>query len=90
MHRSKRSVRLHAFVSRGDNAGKLLFPHEHEDGEFVVSKTRFERDYIRVANADEILGWLEQGYGLRMSNPDAGVPGPSLIKPASIYRPVLP
>lgn len=41
--------RLHAFVSRGARSGELLFPHKHEDQTYVVSKTRFEDDYIRVA-----------------------------------------
>lgn len=81
--------RLHAFVSRGQHAGKLLFPHRHKDGAYVVSKTRFERDYIRVADPSDLLGWLEKGYRLRMSNEDAGIASPSLIEPGAIYRPVV-
>lgn len=80
---------LHAFVSRGANAGELLFPHQHEDGSYVVSKTRFEDDYVRLARPAEILPWLEKGYGLRMSNPAKGINAPSLIMPESIFRPVL-
>lgn len=80
---------LHAFVSRGANAGTILYPHRHGDGAYVVSMTRFERDYIRVADPSELLGWLERGYRLRMSNPGAGIPAPSLIEPRSIYRPVI-
>ncbi|MGB3875147.1 MAG: hypothetical protein WA980_04785 [Shinella zoogloeoides] len=80
---------LHAFVSRGANAGELLFPHQHEDGTYVVSKTRFEDDYVRLIRAVEILPWLEKGYGLRMSNPAKGIKAPSLIMPESIFRPVL-
>lgn len=79
---------LHGFVSRGARAGELLFPHKHEDGSYVVSKTRFEDDYVRVANESEILPWLEKGYRLRMSNPDRGITAPSLITPESIFRPV--
>ena len=79
---------LHAFVARGPNSGTLLYPHLHRDGAFVVSKTRFERDYIRVTDATTLLAWLERGYSLRMSNPDAGVRSPSLIEPGAIYRPV--
>lgn len=41
---------LHAFVSRGTKTGEFLFPHKHEDGTYVVSKTRFEDDYVRVGN----------------------------------------
>jgi hypothetical protein len=39
---------FHAFVSRGPNAGTLLFHHKHEDGAYVFSIARFERDYIRL------------------------------------------
>lgn len=79
---------LHAFVSRGARLGELLFPHKHEDGSYVVSKTRFEDDYVRVAKETDILPWLEKGYGLRMSNPEKGITAPSLISPESIFRPV--
>ncbi|NEI57974.1 hypothetical protein GR200_05145 [Rhizobium leguminosarum] len=85
---SKSKPHLHAFVSRGANSGEMLFPHLHEDGTYVVSKTRFEGDYVHLAAEDEILPWLEKGYGLRMSNPDKGIISPSLITPESIYRPV--
>lgn len=81
--------RLHAFVSRGARSGELLLPHKHEDGTYVVSKTRFEDDYVRIRKEGEILAWLEKGYGLRMSNPDKGVKAPSLIMPESIFRPVI-
>ncbi|WP_299865697.1 hypothetical protein [uncultured Hoeflea sp.] len=80
---------LHAFVSRGANTGELLFPHQHEDGTYVVSKTRFEADYIRMKSKPDILQWLEKGYSLRMSNPANGITAPSLITPESIYRPVI-
>ncbi len=80
---------LHAFVSRGANLGELLFPHKHDDGSYVVSKTRFKDDYVRLAKETEILPWLEKGYGLRMSNLDKGITAPSLISPESIFRPVV-
>ena len=89
MKRTVGSLGIHAFVSRGPNAGKLLFPHKHEDGAYVVSMTRFEKDYSRIFNSCELLGWLQRGYRLRMSNPDAGIIGPSLIAPNAIYRPVV-
>jgi hypothetical protein len=60
----------------------------HEDGTYVVSMTRFEKDDIHITNPTKILSWLEKGYGLRMSNPAKGIGAPSLIKPQSIYRPV--
>jgi hypothetical protein len=80
---------LHAFVSRGSSAGELLYPHRYEDGSYIVSKTRFERDYIQVLSGDDLIDWLEKGYSLRMSNPQAGISSPSLIKPTAIYRPVV-
>lgn len=79
---------LHAFVARGPKTGTLLYPHKHRDGSYVVSMTRFDKDYIKVANSTDLLNWLEKGYRLRMSNKVAGVVSPSLIKPSKIYRPV--
>jgi hypothetical protein len=80
---------LHAFVSQGKNTGQLLFPHRYKDGRFVVSMTRFERDYVRISGVDELLRRLEAGYSLRMSNPEAGITAPSLVEPEKIYRPVV-
>ena len=80
---------FHAFVARGPKAGMLLYPHKHRDGGYVVSMTRLEKDYIHVTDLAELLGWLEKGYRLRMSNKDGGVASPSLIEPGKIYRPVL-
>lgn len=80
---------LHAFVARGPKTGVLLYPHKHRDGSYVVSMTRFEIDYIKVAESAELLDWLEKGYRLRMSNKDAGVASPSLVEPRKIYRPVV-
>lgn len=80
---------LHAFVARGPKSGVLLYPHKHRDGTYVVSMTRFEKDYIKVVNSADLLGWLEKGYRLRMSNKDAGVASPSLIEPGKIFRPVV-
>ncbi|MEG3166571.1 hypothetical protein U1701_18625, partial [Sphingomonas sp. PB2P19] len=85
----KADMSLHAFVARGPNSGTLLFPHQHRDGSYVVSMTRFEKDYIYVDARTDLLGWLEKGYRLRMSNKDAGAAAPSLIEPSKIYRPVL-
>lgn len=73
-----------AVVQRGKNKGKRLYPHTHEDGSFVVSPTKFERDYIRLASAGDIEGHLHRGLRLRMSNPAEGITAPSLIKPESI------
>lgn len=75
---------LHAFVSRGPKMGTLLFPHKHGDDAYVVSITRFDSDYIRVTDPDDMVAWLGKGFSLRMSNSAAGVPAPSLIAPSAI------
>ena len=85
----KAALNLHAFVAREPKAGALLYPHKHRDGSYVVSMTRFEKDYIHFNDRSELLGWLEKGYRLRMSNKDAGAAAPSLIEPSKIYRPVV-
>ncbi|MCW5772401.1 MAG: hypothetical protein KIT16_12240 [Rhodospirillaceae bacterium] len=73
-------------VTRGRGAGTVLFPHVHEDGTYVVSKTRFEKDYVRTSSlADAIRRVKSEGYSLRMSNPaHATHRAPSLIAPASL------
>ena len=81
--------RLHAFVARGPKAGTILYPHKHRDGRYVVSMTRFEKDYVYVDKADELLAWLEKGYRLRMSNRGGGIPASSLIEPGAVFRPVI-
>lgn len=88
MTKSATGPDLHSFVGRGAQAGTRLFPHKHRDGCYVVSMTRFERDYVRVSDPREVLGWLEKDYRLRMSNKDGGVSVPRLIEPGAIYRPV--
>jgi hypothetical protein len=76
---------LHALVKRGNAIGTILTPHVHEDGRFVLSKTRFEKDYVRVSREDDLQSWIQKGYGLRMSNPSVkSHRSPSLIAPASI------
>ncbi len=82
------ALSMHAFVLRGPKSGTMLHPHLHKDGTYVVSMTRFEKDYVHLADLDEVLGWLEKGYRLRMSNKSGGIPAPSLIAPEAIYRPV--
>lgn len=86
---AKRPAPLHAIVARGPHVGRLLYPHRHQDGAYVVSMTRFERDYVRIADEADLIGWLEKGYRLRMSNPDEGIAAPSLVEPGAIYRPIL-
>jgi hypothetical protein len=79
-------INLKAIVSRGQHAGKTLFPHRHADGCYVVSPDRFERNYVRVTTQAEIESFLERGFSLRMSNPAEGIVAASLISPRSIVR----
>lgn len=76
---------LRAKVSRGNEKGLWLFPHKFRDGMYVVSKSRFESDYIRVPSQEEAKRYIEKGYSLRMSNLDsASHKSPSLIRPERI------
>jgi hypothetical protein len=59
-----------AKVSRGDHKGKPLYPHLHEDGKYVASPSRFEIDYIRVEELEELEVLVRSGYAARMSNPE--------------------
>jgi hypothetical protein len=71
-------------VTRGKALGTVLTPHRHGDGSFVISMTRFEKDYIRVKDESELVDWIGRGYRVRMS--EAGNPrsAASLIAPRSI------
>lgn len=77
-------MKITARITRGKNAGKLLHPHLHKDGMYVVSKTRFEKDYIRLEYLHEIASHIAAGYSLRMSNQEEGVLAASLINPTAI------
>jgi hypothetical protein len=75
-------------VRRGRHAGRLLQPHRYADGCFVVSRTRFAVDQVRVADPAELPSWVARGYGVRMSDPSAGRrQGPSLIKASRLAPP---
>lgn len=77
--------KLKALVKRGNAIGITLTPHRHTDGMFVVSMTRFEKDYIRVPTEAELPDWIAKGYRVRMSNPSVSShKSPSLIAPSSI------
>lgn len=77
--------KLQVTVKRGKAIGTILRPHMHSDGMFVVSMTRFEKDYIRINSEAELPDWLAKGYRVRMSNPSVlNHRSPSLIAPASI------
>ena len=71
-----------ATVKRGHAVGTRLAPHKHKDGTYVASRTRFERDYLRVDSLDALVEHWRAGYGIRMSTGPGGVP--SLVSAASI------
>ena len=65
----------------------MLTPHLYDGGYFVVSKSRFEEDYIKVKDESEIRHYLSKGFSVRMSNPT--VPShraPSLIAGSSVHE----
>ena len=56
-------------VTRGKNIGSQLTPHKHVSGHYVVSKTRFQSDYVYVDTLEEVLQHLKAGYKVRVSDP---------------------
>jgi hypothetical protein len=80
-----RIKRLQSTVRRGRYIGTALTPHLHKDNQYVVSRTRFAKDYIRVKEEADLPGWVSKGYSVRMSNPAVkSHRGASLIAPESI------
>lgn len=75
-------MKIIAKVSRGPQKGEIVTPHRHEDGTYVVSPTRFEKDYIRVASLEGFASQIQKGLKGRMSSP--AVKGPRLFSPKSI------
>ncbi len=75
-------MKIHARVARGDLKGEIVTPHRHADGTYVISPTRFERDYIRVSTLEEVAAHVRQGLKCRMSSSQAKAP--RLFAPASI------
>jgi hypothetical protein len=74
---------LTAKKNRGTFKDQLLYPHLHKDGMYVATKSKYEVDYIRVSNIDELAALVGAGYGARMSNPE--IPqAPSFIAHNSI------
>lgn len=72
-------------VSRGKEEGIVLTPHKHEDGKYVASMSRFEKDYIYVDSLRELQILCGNGFSIRMSNQDSSHHrAPSLISPGSI------
>ncbi len=77
-------MKISALVSRGKNKGVEIYPCRHKDGMYVVSKTRYEKDYVRVGTLEEVASYVEKGYSVRMNNPDECVVPSSLISTTNI------
>ncbi|MCB9845502.1 MAG: hypothetical protein H6811_05920 [Phycisphaeraceae bacterium] len=76
---------LRSTVARGKDKGIHLWPHRHDDGQYVASPTKFESDYIRVPTIDGLIVHYRQGLKIRMSNPNERPrSGPSLIDPQNL------
>jgi hypothetical protein len=72
-------------VTRGKEKGVILTPHLHDDGTYVASMTKFEKDYVRVKTLAELCDLLKRGYRIRMSNQASEKHrGPSLISAESL------
>lgn len=77
--------KLRYAVKRGRSVGTILTPHLHEGNYYVVSLTRFEKDYQRIEDEKFLPEWVSKGYSVRMSNPAVkSHRSPSLIAPASM------
>jgi len=77
--------RLYCVVKRGRSAGTILTPHLHKDNCFVISLTRFGKDYMRVKQESDLHEWVDKGYSVRMSSPTVkSHRSPSLICPGSM------
>jgi len=75
------SKSVHYTIKCGKNAGVLLRPHRHLDGKYVVSPSRFSRDYLRFNSIDEAVAVATaKGFGIRMSDPGNPKLAPSLIR----------
>lgn len=83
--KDKKMKRIRYTVKRGRSVGAVLTPHLHEDKYFVVSRTRFEKDYERVKNEADLPDWVAKGFSVRMSSLKVeSHRSPSLISSASI------
>ena len=47
-------------VARGRGAGTVLVPHVHDDGMYVVSPSRFEKDYVRTPSLAEAIRYVKE------------------------------
>jgi len=75
--------RIAATISWGRHAGLELSPHRMKDGGYIVSPTRWKKDYIRVETLEQVVAHVRRGYSLRMSARSPRT-APSLISPSSL------
>lgn len=76
-------VRLTYTPLVGINANKEYTPHQYKEGYYVVSETRFAKDYVKVKTLNEVYECYKRGFKVRMSHL-GGSPG--LISPGSIVE----
>jgi hypothetical protein len=62
------TVKINYMPSRGKSVGSTFTPHRYNDGKYVVSKTRFKIDQVRLEKYSDILAYLDRGYKVRMSD----------------------
>lgn len=77
------SVKLTYTPRAGKNANKEYTPHRYSEGYYVVSETRFARDYVKVKTLNEVYACYKKGFKVRMSYCGGT---PSLISPGSIVE----
>ena len=65
----------------GNLAGLPHTPYQNKDGLFVVSKDRFQENYIYVKTIEEAYDYLKQGLKIRMKYENKA---PSLITLSSL------
>ena len=76
-------MKIQITVKRGKNIGGVCEPHKHQNGKYVVSKARFEVDYIYVDSYEDIINYLNLGYKVRVSCP-VTKSAPSLVNRVSL------
>lgn len=67
-------------TANGDVA--LCTPHPYGN-QYVVSKTRFKKDYVYVDSLLDVVAYLDMGYKVRVSD-EASRSSPSLVCKASL------
>lgn len=76
-------MQITAQVSRGVHRGEMLYPHRYSNGGYVVSSSKFSRDYHFVYTLSDVRDAVHRGLSVRMSG-DKVCKSPRLISPISI------